>query len=185
MQELIQIKIYGLGGQGVVTAGKILTSAAAIHEDKYAMTVPAYGHERRGAPVFADLVVDEAPILTKCFVYEPDYVLIFDLSVIEKGINVVEGAHENTCFVVNSQNAPKDYPFSKGFGSVYYVDATTIANQVLKINVPNSAIAGAFAVTKVVGVDAVCSALKEVFGERAGELNAEAARQSFQAVRQL
>ncbi len=43
-----RLKFYGLGGQGVVTAGKVLSSAVSLHEDKYAITVPAYGHERRG-----------------------------------------------------------------------------------------------------------------------------------------
>ena len=49
-----RLKFYGLGGQGVVTAGKVLSSAVSLHEDKYAITVPAYGHERRGAPVFCE-----------------------------------------------------------------------------------------------------------------------------------
>lgn len=58
-----RLKFYGLGGQGVVTAGKVLSSAVSLHEDKYAITVPAYGHERRGAPVFTDVIVIGNPPL--------------------------------------------------------------------------------------------------------------------------
>ena len=63
-----RLKFYGLGGQGVVTAGKVLSSAVSLHEAKYAITVPAYGHERRGAPVFTDVVMDDKPVLVNCFV---------------------------------------------------------------------------------------------------------------------
>ena len=51
---MIRLKFYGLGGQGVVTAAKVLSEAVSIYEGKYAVTIPAYGHERRGAPVYTD-----------------------------------------------------------------------------------------------------------------------------------
>ena len=45
---MIQLKFYG--GQGVVTAAKkLLSKAVSLYEDEYAITVPSYGHERRGA----------------------------------------------------------------------------------------------------------------------------------------
>lgn len=52
-----QIKMFGLGGQGVVTAAKIFCEAVAIHEGAYAQAIPAYGHERRGAAVYADAMI--------------------------------------------------------------------------------------------------------------------------------
>ena len=48
---MIKLKFFGLGGQGIVTAAKTLSEAVSIYEEEYAITVPAYGHERRGAPV--------------------------------------------------------------------------------------------------------------------------------------
>ena len=58
---MIRLKFYGLGGQGVVTAAKVLSAAVSIYEGKYAVTIPAYGHERRGAPVDTDGGVEPAP----------------------------------------------------------------------------------------------------------------------------
>ena len=58
-----RIKFYGIGGQGAVTAAKVLSQAVSIYQDEYAITVPAYGHERRGAPVFAHIIVDTEPVL--------------------------------------------------------------------------------------------------------------------------
>ena len=86
-----RLKFYGLGGQGVVTAGKVLSSAVSLHEDKYAITVPAYGHERRGAPVFTDVVMDEKPVLVNCFVYTPDIVVVMDETIIQKHVDVAQG----------------------------------------------------------------------------------------------
>ncbi len=87
-----QLKFYGLGGQGVVTAAKILSVAVSIHEGRYAITVPAYGHERRGAPVYTDVMVDQKPIQVNCFVYEPDIVVVLDEFIVEKhGIDVGRG----------------------------------------------------------------------------------------------
>ncbi|SHM80364.1 pyruvate ferredoxin oxidoreductase gamma subunit [Caldanaerovirga acetigignens] len=182
---MIQLKLYGLGGQGVVTAGKLLATAVAIYENKYAQTVPAYGHERRGAPVYADVILGEEPILVKSFVYKPDYVMVFDLAVLEKGVDVTEGAHANTCFVVNANQLNPELPFINKFGSVYYVDATKIALEVLGIDIPNSAMLGAFAATGVVSIDAVCAALEETFKGKAGERNVEAAKRCYEAVRKF
>jgi pyruvate ferredoxin oxidoreductase gamma subunit len=86
-----QIKMYGLGGQGVVTAAKVFCEAVAIHEDGHAQAIPAYGHERRGAPVYSDVIVSQDPIKIKGFVYSPDYVIIFDDPVMDKGIDVMAG----------------------------------------------------------------------------------------------
>jgi len=182
---MLQIKFYGLGGQGVVTAAKILAQAIVVHEGKYAQSVPAYGHERRGAPVYSDLFVDDKPILLKSFVYEPDHVLVFDLAVLDKGVDVLQGAHANTEFLVNHHEAPTDFPFARGFGAVRYVNATKTALETIGAEIPNSAMLGAFAATGVVSIDAICAALKETFKGKAGELNVEAARQCYAAVKRL
>lgn len=182
---MLQIKLYGLGGQGVVTAAKILARAIVEHEGRYAQSVPAYGHERRGAPVYSDLFIDDEPILLKSFVYEPDHVLVFDLAVLDKGVDVLQGAHTSTEFLINHYKPPVDYPFSSGFAAVRYVDATSVAMETIGSEIPNSAMLGAFAATGVVRIDAICAALKETFKGKAGELNAEAARKSYAAVKRL
>jgi len=91
-----RIKFYGIGGQGAVTAAKVLSQAVSIYQNEYAITVPAYGHERRGAPVFAHIIVDDKPVSLNCYVYEPDIVVVFDETIMDKHVNVGEGCHDGT-----------------------------------------------------------------------------------------
>lgn len=168
-----QIKMYGLGGQGVVTAAKVFCEAVAIHENGYAQAIPAYGHERRGAPVYADAIISRDPIKMKGFVYTPDYVIIFDTSVMDKGIDVMAGTSNETVFVVNTPKIEERYPFAEN--KVFWVDAQTIALDTIKVDIPNTAMLGALAGTELVGIDAVTAAIKEKFGKGA-EANIQAAQ---------
>ncbi|NJD01076.1 MAG: pyruvate ferredoxin oxidoreductase, partial [Ruminiclostridium sp.] len=60
---MIKVKFYGIGGQGVVTAAKLLCHSVCMYEDRHAKTIPSYGHERRGAPVFSDVIIDDKNVL--------------------------------------------------------------------------------------------------------------------------
>ena len=178
-----QLKFYGLGGQGVVTATKALSIAVSIHEGKYAITVPAYGHERRGAPVFSDVVMDDEPVKTNCFVYEPDVVVVMDAWIDGKNVDVAKGKRSNTVLVLNadSEETVKRYAEKHGFKEIYFTDATKIALDNIGIGIPNASILGALAKAGVVSIEAIEQALKDFFGEKAGEKNANAARDAFNA----
>lgn len=172
-----KIKFYGIGGQGAVTAAKILSEAVSLYQGEYAVTIPAYGHERRGAPVYAHVIVDDVPVLLNCYVYEPDIVLVMDEMLIDKGIHVGEGCNRNTVCVLNTSDpaTAQRYKEQYQFEDVYYCDATGIAEKVLGVDIPNSAMLGALAKTGVVRIEAVEAAVRESFG-KVGEKNAEAAR---------
>ncbi|MDR1000095.1 MAG: 2-oxoacid:acceptor oxidoreductase family protein [Clostridiales bacterium] len=182
-----RLKFYGLGGQGVVTAGKTLSTAVSIYDGKYAITVPAYGHERRGAPVYTDIVVDEEPILANCFVYEPDIVLVMDDSIIEKNVDVAKGKRHDTALVLNTRNpeVAEMYANEFGFNKVFYVDATQIAIDCIGREIPNGPMLGALAITGIAPIEAIENALKDIFGERAGEKNAKAARKAYEQVKEI
>lgn len=177
-----QIKLYGLGGQGVVTAAKIFAEAVAIEENKFAQAIPAYGHERRGAPVYADVMINEQPLKLKSFVYDPDYVVIFDLSVIDKGINVMAGTTKDTVFIVNAEKLPPDIPCKDH--KIFYVNALQIALDVIKRDIPNASMLGAVAGTGLVQIESIKSIIKKSFG-KAGVINAEAAQQAYKQLREL
>ena len=104
-----QIRFLGLGGQGVVTGAKLF-SEAVVSEGKYAQTTPAYGHERRGAPVSADVFSDDQPIRPKCFVFEPDIVVLFGTGVLAHGVDVTKNTHPDTLFIVNTAGVNAPYP---------------------------------------------------------------------------
>ena len=184
---MYKIKLYGLGGQGVVTAANILSHAVSINENKYAKTVPAYGHERRGAPVFSDVMVDDVPILLNSFVYDPDVVIVFDASVMDKGIDIGKGIHPNTRLVINTDQesvltrVKEKYTFAE----IYYVNATKIAVHHIGRNIPNGPMLGAVVNTGIVNIDSIKKSLVEFFKSKAGEKNVQAAEEAFSNTRKL
>lgn len=184
---MYKVKIYGLGGQGVVTAAKILAQAVSIYEHRYAKSLPAYGHERRGAPVFADVMVDNQAILLSSFVYEPDYVLVFDPSVVDEGIDIGKGAGTETVLVVNAEKPGVLARPSRDliWKEIYYVNATRIALNVIGRDIPNSAMLGALAKTGIVDLESVCCSLRETFGSKAGEANVRAATEAYNQTRKV
>ncbi|MCK4766187.1 MAG: 2-oxoacid:acceptor oxidoreductase family protein [Candidatus Aminicenantes bacterium] len=176
-----KIKFFGLGGQGVVTAARILVHAVSIYEDKFGKTVPAYGHERRGAPVFADVMIDRRDILLNSFVYEPDMVVVFAQSVLDHGVPIAKGIHKDTILVMNTGDEALLEQLKKEhiFKEIYYVDATRVALEQTGREIPNSAILGALARTGVVGIDSALSSLKEFFKSHGGK-NAAAAQTAYE-----
>lgn len=175
-----RIKFYGIGGQGAVTAAKVLSQAVSIYQDEYAITVPAYGHERRGAPVFAHIIVDDKPVMLNCYVYEPDIVVVFDETIIDKHVNVAEGCHEGTVLVLNtrSRETVEKYRSVYPFKEIYWCDGTGAALDHIGLSIPNSAMLGALARTGVVKIEAVEHAINDSFG-KVGEKNVRAAREAY------
>ncbi len=169
--------MFGLGGQGVVTAAKIFAEAVAIGENRYAQSIPAYGHERRGAPVYADLIFDDEPIKVKSFVYKPDYVVIFDPAVMDKGVDVMVGTARTTKFILNSDCILPEYPFASH--EVYFVGARQIALDNLGRDIPNSAMIGAMAGAGLVSIEAAVNSVAKFFG-KAGDINARATKQAYE-----
>ncbi|MBR1814057.1 MAG: 2-oxoacid:acceptor oxidoreductase family protein [Lachnospiraceae bacterium] len=176
-----KIKFYGIGGQGAVTAAKVLSIAVSVYQNEYAITVPAYGHERRGAPVYAHIIVDDKPVLLNCYVYEPDIVAVFDDKIIDMGVNVGEGCTPDTVLVINtsSQEMVDRYRKEYGFKTIFACDATHAALENIGLNIPNSSMLGALAKTGIVTIDAVCQAVVEAFGKN-GEKNGGAARYAYE-----
>jgi len=176
------MKFFGLGGQGVVTAAKTLSIAVSIYEDRYAVTIPSYGHERRGAPVFTDMVVDDKPILTNCFVYTPDVVVVLDDRIKEKGVDISAGVGENTILLINTPSRERAAEYAKlySFSKTYYVDATRKAIENAGTNIPNGAMLGLVAKAGLVSISSVEKAIIDFFDEQRGSKNADAARAAYE-----
>ena len=179
---MIQVKIYGLGGQGVVTCGKIMAYAYAINQGKFAQTIPAYGHERRGAPVNTSLILSDEAIPTQSFVYDPDYVMVFDVSLPERHVDLFEGVDDDTVFVFNAPEIP-DYMKGRP-NKTYIVDAEHAALRNIGRDIPNTAMAGAFAALGIVEIGAVEKSIQEFFKEGEDGRNVKAARECHDAVRE-
>ncbi|QSZ67318.1 pyruvate ferredoxin oxidoreductase [Methanofollis aquaemaris] len=169
---MYEIRIHSRGGQGGVTAARLL-ALAAFRDGKHATACPFYGAERRGAPVVSFVRIDDAPIKIYSQIRNPDMVVVLDASVMET-VDVLHGLKEGGKVVVNSEH-PQEFP---GFAS-YHVDLTGIAlAQDLAIAgtpIVNTPFLGAAAKLGIVSVESVRQAIREMFADERNVKVAEAA----------
>lgn len=178
---MIEIRWHGRGGQGAVTAAKILASAA-VKDGMYGVAIPFFGAERRGAPVVAYNRISEGKIRVRGGVRSPDIVVVLDPYLV-RTVDVVKGLKPSGTVVANCRGPCIGVPR----GRIAYVDATGIATRLgLKIaGIPlvNMPILGALAAsTRVVSLESLEMAVVEEFGDRAGR-NLEALRVGAGSVR--
>lgn len=120
---MYEVRFHGRGGQGAVTAANTLADAA-FREGKDVQAFPMFGVERRGAPVAAFARIDKEPIDVKTQIYEPDIVVVLDMSLLDV-VDVTEGLKEGGKVVLNTAKDPSEFDFEDA--EVFTVDATTIA----------------------------------------------------------
>ncbi|ENN96494.1 pyruvate ferredoxin oxidoreductase subunit gamma [Methanocaldococcus villosus KIN24-T80] len=172
---MIEIRFHGRGGQGAVTAARILAKAA-FYDGKYCQAFPFFGVERRGAPVKAFTRIDDKPIRLRCQIYEPDYIVVQDSTLLDV-VNVFEGLKKDGAVIINTV---KDMEFDY---KTYCIDATGIALEVLGVPIVNTAMVGAFAgATKLVSLESIKKAILETFSGKLGEKNALAAEKAYNEI---
>lgn len=181
---MIEIRIHGRGGQGSVIASKIM-AVALFAEGKWVQSFPKFGVERRGAPVEAFLRLDTDKILIRSEITNPDHIIVLDATLVEV-TNVTAGLKKNGWVILNTHQAPEDFPEFSDF-RVACVNASQIAvNHRLGARsapIVNTAICGAFAgATGLVGLESICDAIL-VEAPIKPEENAQAARDAFEAIR--
>ncbi len=176
---MYEIRFHGRGGQGAVTASKILAMAAFL-ENKWVTSFPFFGTERRGAPVTAFTRIDDQKIELRSQIYEPDAIIVLDRSLM-KIVNVTEGLKSDGILVVNgkSGNLAETSRYRIGF-----VDATSIAlrNGLGDPSHPivNTAILGAFAkVSNIVSIESIKTATAEMAPSRKKE-NVNAVQEAYE-----
>lgn len=177
---MFEIRFHGRGGQGAVTASKIL-ALAAFSEGKYVISFPFFGTERRGAPVTAFTRIDSEPILLKTQIYTPDAIVILDPYVI-KTSDVTSGIREGGFFIINSPKSPEEFDLPY---NVATVDATSIALRKglgSRVNpIINTAMLGAFAkATGTVSLESVVEATRSN-SPRKSEENAQSVMDAFES----
>ena len=82
MNKTVEIRWHGRGGQGAKTAALLLADVA-FKTGKYVQGFPEYGPERMGAPITAYNRISDEPITVHSNIYEPDYVVVVDESLLE------------------------------------------------------------------------------------------------------
>ena len=177
---LIEIRWHGRGGQGAVTSAE-LVAQAAINEGKYAQAFPAFGAERRGAPVVAFVRINcDEPIRVRAEVAEPDVVVVLDPSLL-RVVDVASGLKARGMLVVNSKKQPEQIKKEFGFnGSLATVDATNIARELLGVTIVNTSMIGALLrTTGVVKLESLFGPLRQRFG-RLAERNIDAMKRAYE-----
>jgi 2-oxoacid:acceptor oxidoreductase gamma subunit (pyruvate/2-ketoisovalerate family) len=177
---LTEIRIHGRGGQGAVVAAQIL-AAALFREGRFVQSFPAFGMERRGAPVAAFVRFDSRIIRLRSQIYAPDHLIVLDHHLI--GLeHILTGLKKGGWVVVNCPHKDSRMGVPAAF-RMAVVDASGIAamNRLGSASIPivNTAILGAFAkATGLVTLESVLEAIKESVPIKAQE-NVHAARQAY------
>ncbi len=138
MEGLIEIRWHGRGGQGAKTASLLLADAA-FNTGKYIQGFPEYGPERMGAPITAYNRISDKPITIHSNIYEPDYVVVVDDTLLET-VPVTAGLKNTGAIVINTtKNAEEIKELLKGYeGKVYKIDARKISEEALGRYFPNT-----------------------------------------------
>jgi pyruvate ferredoxin oxidoreductase gamma subunit len=177
---LRELRIHGRGGQGSVTAAELI-AVAAFKSGVYSQAFPAFGVERRGAPVQAFVRFSDSKVRLRSQVYEPDYIIVQDSSLI-KDVDVFSGLKQGSIAIINTEKSADTFDVPAGV-KVITLDATRIALDVLGLPITNTSLMGAFAAaTGEIQFPALVEALGERFSGPLAEKNIEAARRAFIAV---
>lgn len=190
MSKTIEIRWHGRGGQGAKTAS-LLLAEAAFNTGKYIQGFPEYGPERMGAPITAYNRISDKKIRIHSNIYEPDYVVVVDESLI-RDVDVTAGLKKEGAILVNTSKEPAEVKKQlKGFdGRVYTVDAMTISLETLGKYFPNTPMLGA--IVKVSGImeeEEFIKSMEESFNHKFAskpeviEGNMKAIKRAFQEVK--
>jgi len=180
MAGLIEIRWHGRGGQGAVTSAELLAQAA-INEGKYAQAFPAFGAERRGAPVVAFVRIDSnSPIRIRAEIDEPDVVVVLAPGLLRVA-DVTSGLKASGLLVVNTTKELEEFrqEFSLNW-SLATVDATKIARELLGVPIVNTAMIGVLLrAAEVVKLESLVEPLRHRFG-RLAERNIDAIQRAYE-----
>lgn len=190
MSSLVEIRWHGRGGQGTVTAAKVLADAC-ISGGRYVQAFPEYGPERAGAPLRAYNRVSDKELRLHCPVVHPQVISVVDSTLLD-AINVAEGATDDAVFVVNTTADPADVRKklkAKSSQKVYTIDATKIAIDEIGRALPNSPMLGSVVkVTGLVSLEALLDDVKKSFGKKFAQKiidgNVRAVTRGYEEVRE-
>ena len=178
-----EIRWHGRGGQGAITAAKIVAQAAYLDGYRGVTAAPSFGAERRGAPVSASTRISPDPVMVVSQVEEPDVVIVLDHTLL-KYHEVTSGLGRGGWLVVNSWQTPNELHVKGGF-KIATADATRVCRElglvVAGLTLVNTAILGAFVhATGMVNIASIEQVIVERFGNPASGVNLEAVRRTYE-----
>jgi pyruvate ferredoxin oxidoreductase gamma subunit len=181
--RLYEIRWHGRGGQGAITAAKIVAQAAYLEGYRGTTAAPSFGAERRGVPISASTRISPQTVLVVSQVEEPDVVVVLDHTLL-KYQEVTSGLVREGWLIVNSWRHPKELDI-KGDFNIATADATRVCLNlrliVAGLTVVNTAMLGAFVrATKAVGMASIEKVIRERFPKNAVDINLAAIAQTYE-----
>jgi len=166
-KDIIEIRWHGRGGQGAITAAKIVANAAFANGYGGVVMAPTFGTERRGAPVLTSLKISKQKIYDLSPITEPDMVIVLDHLLVEEA-DVTSGLKPGGLVVINTPMAPDAFRFKIKNIKVATADVSKIAGEVgLPHGIINTGIIGAFG--KAAGLIDIEELVKEIENEFKGK----------------
>ncbi len=163
-----------------MTAAELI-AFAAFEGGVYAQAFPAFGVERRGAPVQAFVRFSDEKIRLRSQIYEPDYIIVQD-STLVGDVDVFKGMRAGGVAIVNTEKTDFDSNVPEGV-KVYIVDATTIALEELGVPITNTTLMGAFAAaTGEIKLESLEHALRNRFSGSMADKNVNAAKRAYNLI---
>lgn len=184
---MLQVRIHGRGGQGVVTAAEML-SIAAFDEGRHAQAFPSFGSERTGAPVVAFCRIDDKEIRLREPIMEPDAVIVQDPTLLHQ-IDVFGGLKPDGYVLINTNKSLDalgldDFAKGRSAGRLSTLSATDIALKHVGRPVPNVPLLSGFAaLSGLIRLESVVKAIREKFSGKVAEGNVAAATEAYETVR--
>jgi len=178
---LTEIRWHGRGGQGAVTSCEVVAKAA-IAEGKYGQAFPAFGPERRGAPVLAfDRVDTKNQIRVRSEIRQPDVVIVLDPTLL-RVIKVTTGLKDRGFLIINTRKTAEQIQQEVGGNwKIAVCDATSIARELLGVNIVNTTMLGALLrAVPVVKMESMREPLEERFGKMA-DRNFNALKKAYES----
>ncbi|MFP4452619.1 MAG: 2-oxoacid:acceptor oxidoreductase family protein [Desulfobacterales bacterium] len=178
-EDIIEIRWHGRGGQGAITAAKIVAEAAFSSGYGGVVMAPSFGTERRGAPVLTSLKISKDKIYDLSPISEPDMVIVLDHLLVEE-VDVAAGLKPGGLIIINTPRPPETFSFD-GM-KVATADVTTLAAKAgLPAGIVNTGIIGAFAkATALLDIDTLTRAIESEFAGKNPEKNTAAARAAYE-----
>jgi len=183
---VLQIRIHGRGGQGVVTAAELL-SMAAFWDGKFALAFPSFGSERMGAPVAAYCRISAQVVRVREPIVAPDVIIVQDSTLLRQ-VDVFGGLSPQGFVLINSTRTSEELGIEERCSSLReqhwcILPATDIAIKHLQRPLPNAGLIAALAaLTQEVSLASIEKAIQEKFPGSVGYRNIEVAREAYDYV---
>ena len=183
---MLQIRVHGRGGQGVVTAAE-MRSVAAFEQGRHAQAFPSFGSERTGAPVVAFCRIDDREIRLREPIQAPDVLIVQDPTLLHQ-VDIFQGLQPDGYVLINSrktfsQLGLADVAARFRHERLVTVPATDIAMKHLGRPLPNAVLLGGFAaLAGLVTLDAVAHAIRDKFSGKVADANVAAAAEAYDYV---